>query len=81
MNARHKVSILAGLGALGLLAACASTSPQARNPVPPGPIVEGTGTDYERKTIESSENQVYGAEHSTGSDFPVVVSGTNQDIP
>ncbi len=81
MSARQRLTILIGLGALALLAACASSSPQARSPISTDPIVDGSATDSERKVIGSSDNQIYSAEHGTGSDFPVAVSGTNQDIP
>jgi hypothetical protein len=78
-------------GALLLLAGCAS-SPQSKTAATPAPlvtrafepppqVVDGSATQDERTTIQSSNSQIYGAEHAIDPDTSKVSNPQNQGIP
>ena len=81
---------LVALGALSLLAGCASSPKQAdaaSAPIvtqpaqPPPQVVEGSGTEDERTTIEKSDSQIYGAEHAMDPGAATESKSQNQGIP
>jgi uncharacterized lipoprotein YajG len=73
--------LLTAIGALVFLAGCASSPPQAKTAQPPAQVVDGSGTDSERTTIQKSDSQIYQAEHAGDPDAPVVSPSQNQGIP
>ena len=81
MSARCSIA----LGALSLLTGCASSStpaPVVTQPAQPPPqVVEGSGTDDERTTIEKGDSQLYGAEHAMDPDATTESKSQNQGIP
>jgi hypothetical protein len=82
MTARNRLLVPVALGALSLLVGCASAPPQANNPPPrPAQMVEGSGTDSQRTTIQSNDNQIYGAEHAMDPDAATASGTQNQGIP
>jgi hypothetical protein len=74
------------------LAGCASSSQPKTAAVTPAPlvtravepppqVVDGTATQDERTTIQSSNSQIYGAEHAIDPDARTVSNPQNQGIP
>jgi len=82
MIARFRLLVPVTLVVLALVVGCASSTPQVHTAqLTPTEIVDGPGSDSQRAEFNAQNNQIYNTEHGSGSDFPAVVSGTNQDIP
>ena len=83
---------LIALGALLVLAGCASTPPSKQAAATPAPlvtravepppqVVDGSVTDDQRTVIQKSNGQIYGAEHAIDPDASNVSNAQNQGIP
>jgi hypothetical protein len=69
------------LPALSLLIGCASPAPQAVNPPPAGYDVVGSGSTADRATINSTDQQMFDAEHAARPAGATASSGQNQGLP
>ena len=80
---RARVFSMMLVGPLCLLAGCASVPAAASNPAPAGHDVVGAGSSSDRAAINSSNQQIFDAEHAMDSDPAVAPNGQgqNQGIP
>ena len=83
---------LIALGALLVLAGCASSPPSKEAAATPAPIVtqaiqpppqvvDGSATDDQRTIIQKSNSQIYGTEHAIDPGASNVSNTQNQGIP
>ena len=63
---------------LVLTMGCASTAP---DPAKSGHVVDGQGTAADRSAIQSTNEQIYNAEHSLSNDSGTPASAPNANIP